>query len=181
MKHIFIDAARCTGCKSCELACAVEHSKSKDLFEAIYESPIPPRFNTVIQFDDFNASLRCVHCEDAPCVSVCPTGSLSRNAETNLVVYDTSKCIGCWQCAMTCPFGAIYPAHVADLERMVATKCDGCYQRVGSGRIPACVEACPTNALVYTEPVELEKYKKENLMKSIVKGSEIIALASEVK
>lgn len=181
MKHIFIDAPRCTGCKSCEIACAVEHSMSKNLYEAILEHPTPPRFNTVIQFDDFNASLRCVHCEDAPCVSVCPTGAISRESKTDLVTYDTSKCIGCWQCAMVCPFGAIYPRYQPDLERKVATKCDGCYQRVGSGNIPACVEACPTNALIYTEADELEKYKKENLMKSIVRGSEVIILEPGVK
>ncbi|MEN3039423.1 MAG: 4Fe-4S dicluster domain-containing protein, partial [Candidatus Kryptonium sp.] len=127
--------------------------------------PRPPIFNTVLKFDSFMASLRCVHCEDAPCVAVCPTSAIYRDIETNLVVYNTAKCIGCWQCAMACPFGAIYP----DLERKVSRKCDGCNERVKSGRIPACVEACPTNSLIFTDITTLEQHKKITTLSALSK------------
>lgn len=166
MKKVFLDLSKCTGCKSCEIACTVEHSQTKDLFKAILEIPKPRKFNTVFKFENFKASLRCAHCEDAPCVNICPTGALRHDVDTGLVLYDTNKCIGCWQCAMICPFGAIYP----NLETMTATKCDGCVHRVKSGQIPACVEACPTNALIYTDPEELEQFKREKVVKELVKG-----------
>ncbi len=167
MEKVFIDPSRCTGCKSCEVACAIEHSISKDIYKAIFEEPAPLRFNTVIKFDDFIASLRCAHCEDAPCVSVCPTSAIYRDKETNLVVYNTFKCIGCWQCAMACPFGAIYP----DLSKNVARKCDGCNDRVKSGRIPACVESCPTNALIYTDVITLEQFKRVSTISTLAKAT----------
>ncbi|CUT03542.1 4Fe-4S dicluster domain-containing protein [Candidatus Kryptonium thompsonii] len=167
MKKVFIDPSRCTGCKSCEIACAVEHSISKNIYKAIFEEPRPPRFNSVLKLDGFIASLRCNHCEDAPCVAVCPTSAIYRDSETNLVVYNNAKCIGCWQCAMACPFGAIYP----DIERKVARKCDGCNDRVKSGMIPACVEACPTNALIYTDVSTLEHFKRISTISSLSKST----------
>ncbi|MCS7229864.1 MAG: 4Fe-4S dicluster domain-containing protein [Candidatus Kryptonium sp.] len=165
MKRVFIEPAKCTGCKSCEIACAIEHSVSKDLYKAIFEEPHPPRFNTVLKFDGFMASLRCNHCDDAPCVAICPTSAIYRDSETDLVVYNDTKCIGCWQCAIACPFGAIYP----DLDRKVSRKCDGCNERIKSGGIPACVEACPTNSLIYTDVVTLEQYKKISTLSALSK------------
>ncbi|MGB9762787.1 MAG: 4Fe-4S dicluster domain-containing protein [Minisyncoccia bacterium] len=166
LKKVFIEMERCVGCKSCEIACQVEHSQSKDIYQAIFELPKPRRFDTVLKFQEFNASLRCAHCEDAPCVNVCPTGALTHDEDTHLVVYDTTKCIGCWQCAMVCPFGAIYPNY----ETLTATKCDGCINRVKNGKIPACVEACPTNALIYADVDEMEQYKREHVVKELIKG-----------
>ena len=82
-----------------------------------------------------------MHCVDAPCISACPVGCLSKDPETGFTVYDNTNCIGCKSCAMACPFGA--PRYRKSDGKMV--KCDGCNIRVKNGLEPACVKSC-TNA-----------------------------------
>ena len=87
-------------------------------------------------------SLACLHCEDAPCVIGCPTGTLQKDSETNMTVVEASLCIGCHSCLMNCSYGA--PKFGTDGK---IKKCDGCITRVEHDLIPACVRACPTKAL----------------------------------
>jgi Fe-S-cluster-containing dehydrogenase component len=87
-------------------------------------------------------SISCQHCDDAPCITACPTGCLYKDAETCLTLYDNAKCIGCHSCAMACPFGA--PSFNGQ-GKMV--KCDGCIQRLHAKLQPACVRVCPSSAL----------------------------------
>jgi carbon-monoxide dehydrogenase iron sulfur subunit len=143
VKEIFVRIDRCTGCRSCEIACAVEHSASKALFAAISETPVPRRRLYIEAAEDYNIPLLCRHCEDAPCVQSCVTGALSQDALTRVVSHDTEKCIGCWMCTMVCPYGVIGRKK----EQRVAVKCDRCPDRDE----PACVGACPTQALVFAE------------------------------
>jgi carbon-monoxide dehydrogenase iron sulfur subunit len=142
-KEIFIRIERCTGCRSCEVACAVEHSTSKSLFAAIGETPVPRKRLYIEPSKEFNIPLLCRHCEDAPCMRACQTGALSQDAMTRVVSHDPDKCIGCWMCTMVCPYGVIGRLK----EQRVAVKCDRCPERDE----PACVGACPTRALVYSE------------------------------
>jgi len=144
-KEIFVKTDRCVGCLSCKIACAVEHSKSKTLFGAISEHPVP-KSRVYVQWvePDGKVPLVCRHCEDAPCMYACISGAISRN-ENGVVLTDTDKCIGCWTCVMVCPYGVIG----RHLEEHKAHRCDRCTDR----EIPACVSACPTGALVY-ETVE---------------------------
>jgi carbon-monoxide dehydrogenase iron sulfur subunit len=153
VKTVFVDPQQCIGCRQCEFACAVEHSKSKDPYLAIFESP-PPVTRIHVEVGSFQGSSfpnKCRHCDPAPCQQVCPTGAISRDKE--LVLIDIDKCITCAMCAMVCPFDAI-TFHVqanGAPPRVVSTKCDGCFERVRDGRDPACVEACKVHALVYGE------------------------------
>ncbi len=153
MKEVYIDIERCTACNSCELACAVEHSASKDLFQAIFESPTPQRGIHVEKADGYSYPARCFHCSDAACIVACPTGAMNRDIEIGSVAVDEQKCVGCFMCAMVCPFGAV-SAHP---EKRVAVKCDFCPHRQTEGREPACVEACPTKALIFGDEEELVK------------------------
>ena len=146
MKEIFVRLDRCLGCHSCELACAVEHSTAKILFSAIAEKPVPRKRLYVEQVADHKLPLLCRHCEDAPCVQACRTGALSQDPVTRIVSHDPDRCIGCWMCTMVCPYGVIG----RELERRIAVKCDRCPDR----DVPACVDACPTRALVYVEEGE---------------------------
>ncbi|MDQ7850577.1 MAG: 4Fe-4S dicluster domain-containing protein [Armatimonadota bacterium] len=149
MKHIFVRLDRCTGCRECELACAVEHSASKELFTAIFETPPPKKRLYVESSDGRNIPILCRHCDDAPCLAACLSGAIYRDWDRQGVVTQrTDKCIGCWTCIMVCPYGVI--GRRLDGGRWVAAKCDRCPDRA----IPACVEACPTKALVYAEPEE---------------------------
>lgn len=140
-KEIFVKADRCMGCLSCIMACAVEHSQGKNLFAAISESSVPKsRLFVEYVAPDHKIPLVCRHCEDAPCMYACISGAISRN-ENGVVITDTDKCIGCWTCVMVCPYGVIG----RHLEERKAVRCDRCPDR----STPACVEACPTGALVY--------------------------------
>jgi len=90
----------------------------------------------------------CLHCEDAPCVTVCPTGASYKRAEDGIVLVDEDKCIGCGLCAWSCPYGA----REMDLAAGVMKKCTLCIDRIYNetleevDRQPACVRTCPANA-----------------------------------
>lgn len=147
----------CMGCKSCYIACAVEHSQSKSIYTAPFETPPPIGRIRVLSVEDFYVPMRCQHCKDAPCMAVCPSGAISRSEE-GFVLLNQQKCIGCFMCAVACPFG--HPK--IDPHTSKAVKCDFCYQRVRNGRQPACVEACPTGALRFGNLNELmERVAKE--------------------
>ena len=149
MKKIRCDVSKCLGCKSCELACAVEHSKSKQLFQAIDESPLPNKRTFVKQADLLHSTshllpclaLHCQHCEEAPCVSACMSSAMYKMADGS-IQHNEEKCVGCWMCIMVCPFGVIAR------HKKLAIKCDLCKNR---DKGPACVDACPTRSLVIRE------------------------------
>lgn len=167
MLTVFVNPERCIGCRQCEFACAVAHSASGDPASAWLERPVPrtrihvqagPRPNT--SFPN-----KCRHCDPAPCQQVCPTGAIHRDAEHDLVLIDSHRCIACAMCAIVCPFDVItyHPladgataasatsAHAAASPPPVAVKCDGCVARLQAGLIPACVEACKDGALRFGE------------------------------
>jgi carbon-monoxide dehydrogenase iron sulfur subunit len=156
MKEVFIDVERCMGCKSCEIACAVGHSISKDLFGALLEKPVPRKRIHVEKALQFSYPARCMHCSDAACITACPSGAMHRDADTGGVALNEDRCMGCWMCAMVCSFGAISAAP----DKKTVLKCDLCKSRLAEGKPPACVESCPTKALLFIEPDELSKGKR---------------------
>jgi anaerobic carbon-monoxide dehydrogenase iron sulfur subunit len=145
IKEIFVKNDLCTGCQSCKLACAVEHSKGKNLFAAINET-IKPKSRLYVEWVQGNIKvpILCRHCEDAPCVKACISGAITRT-DHGTVITNADKCIGCWTCVMVCPYGVIG----RDAYYGKAYRCDRCPDI----QTPACVSACPTGALVY-ETVE---------------------------
>lgn len=90
----------------------------------------------------------CLHCEDAPCVPVCPTGASYKRAEDGIVLVNEDRCIGCGLCAWSCPYGA----REMDPAEQVMKKCTLCVDRIYNenlpeeDRTPACVRTCPANA-----------------------------------
>lgn len=134
-KSIMINIEKCLACKSCEIACAVAHSKSKVLEGAVKESPKPQKRVTVEPVGKYGVPIQCRHCEEAPCISVCPTGAIHRPQADSPVLIEQDKCIGCQFCLMICPFGVI------DVSRdgKVMIKCDLCFERTNLGQEPACV------------------------------------------
>lgn len=156
-KIISVDIERCLGCKSCEIACALVHSKSQELGQAIEESPRPQRMVAVEAAGEFGVPIQCRHCESAPCIEICPTGALKKESEEGPVVVDEDYCIGCKLCILICPFGVLNIGP----EAKAATKCDMCSERLEKGQEPACVEACPTGALKVVSIEELNKAKRD--------------------
>jgi DMSO reductase, iron-sulfur subunit len=156
-----IDTARCTGCKTCQLAC----KDYKDLdttvnFRRVYEyaggewQKTGEASHEVWEQNIFAyyTSIACNHCEDPACVKVCPTGAHQKQ-NNGLVTIDQDKCIGCKQCAMACPYGA--PQFNETLKKM--TKCNACEERLAEGKQPICVEACPLRALEFGAMEDLRK------------------------
>ncbi|MGL4667033.1 MAG: DMSO/selenate family reductase complex B subunit [Saezia sp.] len=148
-----IDATRCTGCKTCQLAC--KDYKDLDVgrnFRRVYEYAGGGWKSENGSWEQnvfaYYTSIACNHCEDPACVKVCPTGAHAKQ-ENGLVTIDESKCIGCKQCAMACPYGA--PQFNEANNKM--TKCNACEERLSQGLKPICVEACPLRALDFA-PIE---------------------------
>ncbi len=163
MKAVQINYERCIGCKHCEIACAIEHSSSKEILKCIYEEPSPKRRISVeISEEGIPFPVNCRHCEIALCMNVCPMSAIRK--EDGIVSIDQEFCIGCGMCGLACPFGMI---SFSVFPKIKAIKCDGCMERIKKGKVPACVEACKTGALVYEEFDEYEKKKRERLVFSI--------------
>jgi anaerobic carbon-monoxide dehydrogenase iron sulfur subunit len=143
MKRVLVNESVCMGCHLCEVHCQLNHSKSKDFLKAFKKEDKPlPRLRIEAKTPVF-FSLRCQHCEHPTCTTACLTGALTRNPDTGVVITDEAKCIGCWTCVVSCPFGAIRQ----DTVKHKSVKCDLCQ---GSDK-PACVVACPNEALFFEE------------------------------
>lgn len=153
------DGTRCTGCKTCVLACKDKKDLSADI-----------SFRTVYEYGDgswtqddagawtcdtyvYHVSVACNHCDSPVCMAKCPQGAISKDPDTGIVTSDPEKCIGCGTCAITCP----YSAPKVDEEKKKSVKCDLCADRVAEGKQPICVEACPLRALDFGEIAELRK------------------------
>jgi NADH oxidase (H2O2-forming) len=146
-KIIACRVEHCLGCRSCEMACAIEHSRSRDLREAVTEHPLPERRVTVEMAGAHGLPLQCRHCEDGLCTRVCPTGAIHRDEKKGLTVVDEDLCIGCKLCVLMCPLGVLRVGH----HNRATIKCDQCLERQTAGQPPACVTACPTHALQLVE------------------------------
>ena len=163
---IVVNVDKCLGCRSCEMACAVEHSASRELYQAIHETPAPRARVSVEQGADFAVPLQCRQCEDAPCVEICPADALHRADKDSPVVIDHDRCIGCKWCLLACPFGVIS----LDSEGRTIIKCDQCFERVERGELPACVAACPTGALLLKSLEEVLAEKRRASLVQIERG-----------
>ena len=153
---IVVNVGRCQGCKTCELACAVEHSQTQKLAEAIHETPPPASRVSVEQGAGFAVPLQCRQCEDAPCVAVCPTHALHRTDQESPVIIDQDLCVGCHACVLACPFGVIR----MDRSSRAIIKCDQCFHRIEKGELPACVAACPVKALEFKSLDDVSREKR---------------------
>ena len=145
----YIDTTRCTGCKTCMVACKDRSDLPVGIrWRRVYEygggrfvtNPDNTFSNNVYAYW---VNISCNHCSEPACTKACPTGAMHKRMSDGFVHVDQDICIGCESCARACP----YDAPQIDHERGVMTKCDGCYDRVAEGRLPSCVDACPMRAM----------------------------------
>ena len=159
-----INVNNCIGCGNCVRACKVENNIPAGVFRTWVERYVITGEGVVVESpdgamegftavnsdikaaakDSFTVPKMCNHCQDAPCVQVCPVGATFRTPE-NFVLIDSDHCLGCAYCVQACPYGArfINPAtHKSD-------KCTWCYHRVKRGKLPACVAICPTKTRLF--------------------------------
>jgi len=137
-----IDLRKCIGCQACTVSCSVENLP-----------PIGQFRTTVLQYevenyDDgqpamFNLPRLCNHCENPPCVPVCPVQATFQR-EDGIVLVDNERCVGCAYCVQACP----YDARFINNETKTADKCTFCEHRLEVGLLPACVETCIGGARV---------------------------------
>lgn len=156
----FIDTSKCTGCKTCTVACKDAHNLPEGVnFRRVLEyaggSWRQDRMTGAWHQNVFAyyLSISCNHCGDPACVKACPTKAHHKRSEDGLVVIDREKCIGCGMCAKACPYGA--PQFDAAAHKMV--KCDGCLDRLEKGLAPICVESCTQRAIEFGDIEELRK------------------------
>lgn len=122
----------CTGCRTCEMACAFAHSiGGKPGRSRIY--PLDGGLK------DMYTPVVCLQCDDPACVKSCLVDALSRNEETGAIDLDQDKCVKCHACEAACPFGCT----LYDSQHDLLVKCDLC------GGDPVCAHFCPTKALEY--------------------------------
>lgn len=138
---MLIDLNRCSGCHACSVACKAEHRAPTDFFRHTVQYIENGSFPNVSR--TFIPTL-CQHCEDAPCLDVCPTNAIFQK-EDGSVLIDKDRCIGAGICEDACPYGAIY----VNPESGIADKCDFCESRVKEGELPACSATCPTDAILF--------------------------------
>ncbi len=135
------------GCGACQTACVAEHLQNKGLLSPLSGLPFPKKVQSLPVKNDIKSlrphPLRCLHCDPALCVEACLSGSLTKSAGDGRIGNNLERCIGCFMCVVHCPYGAIIPVPTEH----ISIKCDGCLW----SKAPACVRACPTGALVFTD------------------------------
>jgi Fe-S-cluster-containing dehydrogenase component len=159
-----IDLARCVGCNACTLACKIENGTPPDVY---WTRVYTEERGTYPDVETTFVPALCNHCEDAPCVDVCPTGASYRR-EDGIVLVNQDACIGCRFCMMACPYNERFYLRQGTLEtgyygertqfedakwslhtEGTVQKCTFCAHRVDEGLEPACVVTCPTDARLF--------------------------------
>ncbi len=158
---LYIDPARCMGCRACETVCKLEN-----------DLPAGPRYTMVTEAETGEGETEklnflpvpCQHCGDAPCVRACPTGALHKR-EDGVVLTDRRKCVGCHECLWACPFGV--PQFASD-GRM--SKCTMCVHRLDEGTLPACAAKCPAEAILCDTVENVSRILRERYGKTVFCG-----------
>jgi molybdopterin-containing oxidoreductase family iron-sulfur binding subunit len=198
-----LDVSRCIGCRRCVYACVEENNQSRDpqvhwitVLEMDKEKSVDLEHadayydaEEVPQPGKFYLPVACQHCENPPCVKVCPVNATWKEPD-GIVVIDYDWCIGCRCCITACPYGARrfnwtdpeIPGEELNPDteflgnrprrRGVVEKCSFCIQRVRKGRYPACVEVCPVGARKFGNLLDPEseiRYILENKRVFILK------------
>jgi formate dehydrogenase iron-sulfur subunit len=156
---VLVDTTRCVGCRSCESACAEAHAMpAPDMSDAAMDKI---RQTSVTQWTVVNryktnkgevfAKKQCMHCNQPGCVAACLVKAMEKK-EDGAVTWDTN-CMGCRYCMISCPFDI--PKFEYDSAFPKIQKCSLCWERLQKGEKPACVEACPADALTFGARREL--------------------------
>lgn len=158
---VLVDTTRCIGCRSCEVACSVTHDnfvpdvKNDNALESIRDTSdkqytVVNRFKT--EKGDVFVKKQCLHCWQPACAAACLVNAMLKTKE-GPVTWNGDKCMGCRFCMISCPFDIPKFEYSGWNPRI--QKCNMCYERLQEGKRPACVESCPTDALMFGQKREL--------------------------
>ena len=183
-----IDQRRCIGCHACTVACKEENRVPLGAFRTWVKYV---ERGTFPQTRRYFSVLRCNHCDDAPCVTICPTVALYRRPD-GIIDFDGARCIGCKGCMQACPYDALY----IDPDTHTAAKCNYCAHRIEVGLEPACVIVCPEQAIIAgdlddpkstiarivdREPVQVRKAEQGTRPKVFYLGADASTLSPELQ
>jgi Fe-S-cluster-containing hydrogenase component 2 len=148
MKKIIVELGKCTGCKSCQIICALKNESEPNYDFARIK----------VSKDDsmgLSVPIPCTQCLDAPCVEACPVEAIVLDPKTGAKVIDDEECILCEACVAACPFGAISVIVKGGQTKVI--KCDLCRGE------PECVKHCEPGAILFKEASELAEAKTDAL------------------
>jgi len=161
---------RCTGCKACVSAChnlngLDDHEVWRDTGTLVGGGDAPGWQQTV--------TTACHHCESPECLHGCPVAAYEKMEDTGIVRHLDDQCIGCSYCILKCPFDV--PKY--SKTRGIVRKCDMCHQRLAEGEAPACVQACPTEAIRIVKVARRQQRVAADFLNSGILGSAIPDIA----
>ncbi len=156
---ILTDVSKCIGCEKCVEACAKVNNLgeykpgTEPSIQEVGDGLSATRWTAVVSRPGQHfVRKQCRHCLDPACVSACPVGAMHKTPE-GPITYDKEICMGCRYCMMACPFGI--PRYDWDSTIPYVNKCTLCYSRLKEGKLPGCVEACPTEATIFGDRDDL--------------------------
>ncbi|GAB4342519.1 MAG: 4Fe-4S dicluster domain-containing protein [Calditrichia bacterium] len=160
MKGVLVDTTVCMGCQSCEEACAMQNNlPDPDLDADVFDpkrKPSTTQFAVIKGYETEKGEIyvkrQCMHCVQPACATACLTKAMYKNPE-GPVIWRDNKCMGCRYCMVACPFGIPQFEYDKPIPRI--QKCSMCWERLKEGIQPACVENCPSGALMFGTRSEL--------------------------
>ena len=167
---VLVDTTRCIGCRNCEVACATENglpipeSTTHKVFDEIRDTTTD-QWTVINRFDtdvgDVFVKKQCMHCNQAACSTACLTQAMYKT-EDGPVIWRARKCMGCRFCMVSCPF--VIPRFEYLSANPKIQKCILCYDKVSEGGKPACVEACPVDALEFGSRRDMERAAQNRIV-----------------
>ncbi len=164
---VLYDSTRCVGCQTCEATCAEANGlpAPEGTPEAGVTRKTDESHRTVV--NAFNSAKgevylkkQCMHCNEPACTAACLTQAMFKTKE-GPVIWRGDKCMGCRYCMVSCPFDIPkFEYHSANPK---IEKCNMCYGRISEGKVPACVETCPAEALVFGKRKDLIKEARRRI------------------
>ena len=158
----FVDPSRCIACRACVQACeecdthrgrSMIHLEVIDRGDSVQTTPQV-----------------CMHCTDPICARVCPADAIKQTPDGVTQSSLKPRCIGCSNCVLACPFGV--PRYEVAIDQMM--KCDYCYDRTSVGKRPMCATVCPSQALAFVPPEEIERTRRGKALNRWVFGEEVV-------
>lgn len=141
-----IDLRKCVGCQACTVGCSIENQAPIGQFRTTvkqYEVTLADGSTQPQQVKAFTLPRLCNHCDNPPCVKVCPVQATFQR-EDGIVMVDNKRCVACAYCVQACP----YDARFINQDTLTADKCTFCAHRLEQGLLPACVETCVGGARI---------------------------------
>jgi len=153
---ITVDIKKCYTCLTCVVECAYARLGLPKYIPVNQE--LSTSHVSVEATRNLIVPLRCMQCNDAPCITACPTEAIYKGSSGGPVLIDEDLCIGCKSCMLACPIGAISLGP----EGKAAQKCDMCIARLKKGQLPVCVTSCPAGAMQLKTLDEVSTREREN-------------------